>query len=124
MKTMSTVLGMTLVLTLGLSAPCAHAATGAVSATVTRVLIRAGNTFGGCMAALSVSPATRLPTCSAGWVTFDCAGILREPNIVRAYQMLEQARLAWATNKTVYVEFVDDAKANGYCLATRIDVLQ
>jgi hypothetical protein len=125
MKTMSTVLGMTLVLTLPLLAPDAQAATDTIeTAKVTRMLVTADTRLGGCMALLSVSPTSRPggATCNAGWVTFDCAGSFAGTNVVRTYHLLDQAQLALATGKNVRIEFTDEKKANGYCFATRIDV--
>jgi len=101
------------------------AASGVIAtATVTRVLVDGGPTatnFGGCMAALSVSPSTILPSCGPNWVTFSCTGSFAT-NMMQAYRMLDQAQLAMAANKQVTVYFRDDQKHNGYCFANRIDV--
>lgn len=110
-------------LTLGaaLTSPLALAATASLTGTVTRVLVMGTTTYGGCMAKLSVDPATVLPLCTAGWVTFSCSGDFTEP--VRAYRMLDQAQLALAAGKKVFVTVTDASQHNGYCLATRIDVI-
>ena len=98
------------------------AATGVIDAYVDDVTITSGNYFGGCAAALSVSPASVLPNCNARWVTFSCAGSWTSQ--VRAYRMLDQAQLALATNKVVKV-FLDDQRTHGdVCFAYRIDVGQ
>jgi hypothetical protein len=76
------------------------------------------------MAALAVSPTTKLATCGANYVTFDCAAVFPSTQAVQAYRMLDQAQLALALAKPVLVNFTDSLKANGYCLATRIDVLK
>jgi hypothetical protein len=76
------------------------------------------------MAALAVSPTTKLATCGANFVTFDCAAVFPTTQAVQAYRMLDQAQLALAGAKSVFVTCTDASKANGYCLATRIDVLK
>jgi len=93
-----------------------------VTAQVKRVLVVGGGTYGGCMAQLSVSPSSLLPGCSDSWVSFSCSGDFTDR--VRAYQMLDSAKLALATGKQVYVVFRDDMTHNGYCFADRIDVKQ
>jgi len=98
----------------------ALAATGQVVGNVYGVLMYADATFGGCMAYVLPSPDTVLPGCPSGWVTFSCSGDFTDS--VRAYRMVDQAQLALATGKQVYVEFRDDLKHNGYCFAYRIDV--
>lgn len=100
----------------------AQAATSSLTTTITGVLIRGDATFGGCMAALAISPTTKLPGCSATYVTFDCAGSFPNTDSVRAYRMLDQAQLAYTLKKTVVVSFNDAFKANGYCLATDLRV--
>ena len=105
---------------LSLTGSPAGAASSSVIATVAGVLLRADSTFGGCMVYLSVDPSTVLPNCGPSWVSFSCTGDFTDQ--VRAYRMVDQAQLALATNKTVYVEFQDDKKHNGYCFASRIDL--
>lgn len=102
-----------------LSSP-AFAATGSLTAKVVRTLVTNGSSFGGCMVALSVSPATVLPSCAAGWLSFSCTGDFTDP--VRAYRMLDQAQLAHVTGRNIFIQFTDAALHNGYCVATRIDV--
>jgi hypothetical protein len=41
-----------------------------------------------------------------------------------AFRMLDQAQLAFALQKTVYVVIDDTKKHNGYCTAVRLDVWQ
>jgi hypothetical protein len=100
----------------------ALAATGTVTGSVTRVLVTADTTYGGCMAKLSVNPATVLPLCGGGWVSFTCTGDYTDA--VRGYRMFDQAQLALAADKQASVTFTDDKVHNGYCFATRIDVLK
>ena len=102
--------------------PLAVADTGSLVASVTRTKVTADATFGGCMAMLSVDPASILPLCAASWVTFSCSGDFTDQ--VRAYHMLDQAQLALAANKKVLVRFTDTSLHNGYCFANRIDVLK
>lgn len=85
------------------------------------VLISADETYGGCMIGLADNPATVVPGCGGWWVSFSCSGDYTDP--VRAYRMLDQAQLAWATGKRVKIIF-DDSKLHGlYCFASRIDLL-
>lgn len=90
--------------------------------TVTSVLVRADALYGGCMAALATSPTTKLAACGTSWVTFDCAGVLPDTDVVRAYRMLDQAQIAYVKAKNVYVQFTDSLMTNGYCFAKRIDL--
>ncbi len=80
-----------LVLLSAIASPLALAGSASVVANVTRVLVIASDTFGGCMAQLSVDPQSVLPLCAKNWVTFSCTGTFTEP--VRAYRMLDQAQL-------------------------------
>lgn len=105
-----------------IATPGAQAATSSLTTTVTRVLVTGNTDYGGCMGLLAVSPTTKLATCGGGWVTFDCAAVLPTTQAIQAYRMLDQAQLALALAKPVTVYFTDSLKANGYCLATRIDV--
>jgi hypothetical protein len=100
----------------------AMAASSYVIGNVNRVLMTGDDTFGGCMAALSVDPQTVLPGCQSWWVTFSCSGAFTD--VVRAYRMADVAELALATGKQVQVFFRDDTTHNGYCFAYRIDVLR
>ena len=111
-----------LVLLSAIASPLALAGSASVVANVTRVLVIASDTFGGCMAQLSVDPQSVLPLCAKNWVTFSCTGDFTEP--VRAYRMLDQAQLALAANKKVWVQVVDTSQHNGYCMASRIDVIK
>lgn len=100
----------------------ALAADANVTAQVNRVLVVGGATYGGCMAALSVNPSSMLPSCQDWWVSFSCSGDFTDR--VRAYQMLDSAKLALATGKQLHVFFRDDMTHNGYCFAHRIDVIR
>ena len=106
-----------------IATPGAQAATGTVVTTVTKVMVTADASYGGCMASLAISPTTKLASCGEDWVTFDCAAVFPSTDAVRAYRMLDQAQLAYALKANVKVAFTDALKANGYCAATRIDVV-
>lgn len=100
----------------------AWAEAGLVTAKVNSVLINADDTWGGCMAYLSVSPSTVLPRCAEGWVTFGCSGQFADP--VRGYRMLDVAELALATGRSVNVWVRDDMMHDGSCFAHRIEILR
>lgn len=99
-----------------------YAAEAIFTAWVNRVLISADSTYGGCMAALSVNPQDLLPACSPHWVSFSCSGNFTDA--VRGFRMLDQAQLALAANKSVTVIVDDSRRHNGYCFASRIDVIR
>ena len=113
---------LTALLGAALSAPPAFAASASVVANVTRVLVIGNDNFGGCMARLSVDPASVLPLCRSDWVTFSCTGHFTDP--VRAYRMVDQAQLALAADLRAWVQIVDTSQHNGYCMANRIDVIK
>lgn len=100
----------------------AGAAMSYINGEVTRVLVNGDDSYGGCMAALSVDPKTLLPACGSWWITFSCSGDFTDP--ARAYRLVDQAQLALAANKQVLVAFQDDKQHNGYCFANRIDVIR
>lgn len=87
---------------------------------VERTLVSDGSRWGGCMVLLSKDPADLLPACGR-WLTFSCDGTYTDP--VRAYRMLDQAQLAVATGMAVNVTVDESKKHNGYCFASRIDVI-
>jgi hypothetical protein len=81
-----------------------------------------GLLYGGCMAYLAnpLSYATPKPNCPSNWVSFSCDGTYAAKDV--ASMMLDQAQLAYATKRSVYVVVDDAKKHNGYCLATRLDL--
>lgn len=105
-----------------LMSPAGYAADAIFEADVQRVLVTADDAVGGCMALLSPDPASALPTCGQGWVTFSCSGVYTDN--VRAYRMLDQAQLALATGSKVVVSITDNATHAGYCFVNRIDILR
>ena len=99
------------------------AAVQSFEATVTRTLSAADDSFGGCMVALSEAPSDYGLNCPAGqhWVTFSCSGT--HANKASAMRVFDAAQLAFVTGRSVRV-WVDDSRThNGFCFATRIDVL-
>ncbi len=100
------------------------AATGNIVARVQGVQITDPNLFAGCMIELDADPESKLPAigCSAKFLTMGCSGVFGPKDV--AYRKFDLAQMAFALNKRVYLEFTDQSKADGYCLATRIDVLK
>ena len=99
-----------------------QAATSTLQTTVTRVLTDTVN-YGGCMAALAVSPTTKLAGCLGTWVSFSCTGAFTADKAL-AYENFDNAKMALAMNKQVFVQFDDTKKHNGYCFASRFDVIK
>lgn len=112
----------TVILSTALASTAALGATAALTGKVNRVMIKNDGGFGGCMAQLSVNPKAALPACGGGWVTFSCTGDFTDR--VSAYRSIDQAQLAVAANKNVLVVIDDSRRHNGYCFATRIDVMR
>ena len=75
------------------------------------------------MVALSEVPSDHDLSCLADkhWVTFSCSGA--DASKASAMRMLDPTQLAFAIGRLVRV-WVDDSRThNGFCFATRIDVL-
>jgi hypothetical protein len=123
---MSTLTGSKLLITIallaGLSGGSAWADVAWITAKVTRTLVQPDGTYGGCMAALSVSPASVLPSCQDSWVSFSCTGDFGD--VVGAWRQFDQSQLALAGDHGVLVAVDDSRKHNGYCYAFRIDVIK
>lgn len=102
--------------------PLTQATTVSIEARVTRTLA-AAEAFGGCMAALDVSPSDSGLNCPVGgrWVTFSCTG--EHASKADALRMFDSAQLAFVTGRRVRVWVDDTRKHNGHCFASRIDVL-
>ena len=113
---------ITMALLAGLSSGLAWAEVAWITAEVKRTLVQPDGTFGGCMAALSVSPDSALPSCSPTWVTFSCTGDFGDA--LGAWRQFDQAQLALAGDHQVAVLVDDSRKHNGYCYALRIDVFK
>ena len=96
----------------------AHAGQHAFIVNIKRVLVMSDTSFGGCMVLVSESPADFL-NCKPNWLTLSCTGDHTDP--VRAYQMLDTAKLAHTTEQDVRITFTDDHTHDGYCFVRRID---
>ena len=103
--------------------PLTQATTVSIEARVTRTLA-AAEAFGGCMAALDVSPSDSGLNCPAGgkWVTFSCTG--EHASKADALRMFDSAQLAFITGRRVRVWVDDTRKHNSHCFVSRIDVLK
>ncbi|MGR8935131.1 MAG: hypothetical protein ACU837_12185 [Gammaproteobacteria bacterium] len=101
----------------------ASAITGALTTTIIRVATLGTGTYGGCMAYLKVSAKTAEgnPACS-NWVSFSCVGTYTDKEF--GFQMFDNAQMALAMNKKVYVVVDDQKKHTGVCFANRIDIIQ
>ena len=102
--------------------PLTQATTVSIEARITRTLA-AAEAFGGCMAALDVSPSDSGLNCPVGgkWVTFSCTGEYAAK--AEALRMFDSAQLAFITGRRVRVWVDDTRKHNSHCFVTRIDVL-
>ncbi|MGF1767846.1 hypothetical protein L4D06_10770 [Enterovibrio makurazakiensis] len=98
----------------------ANAAVHTIFTTVEAVSVTSDNSFGGCMAKLSESPSENLPSCGEDWVTFSCTGEFTD--MARGYKMLDQAQLAFISQKSVILRVRDDLSHDGYCFSERINV--
>ncbi len=83
---------------------------------------KTGLFFGGCMAYLAnpIASATPSVNCPGNWVSFSCDGTYASKEA--AGLMLDQAQLAWATKRPVFVVVNDTKLHNGYCTANRFDI--
>ena len=99
-----------------------NAASGYVSSLVTRILATGNANYGGCMAKMAASPRTILSGCGNDWLSFSCTGDFNKKD--QAYQMLDLAKMAFAMDKKLAFYFSDTRKHNGYCVATRVDILK
>ena len=108
---------------LALSIPEAFSVESRIDGTVQRILVH-DTEFGGCMALMSVDPQTKIAACDANWLTFDCLAAFPGSTKAGGAAKLSQAQLALVSGNTVQVRFTDSYRANGYCFANRIDVLQ
>ena len=101
----------------------ALAADGSVTGRVARILVD-DTDFGGCMVLVSgANIRASLPACKDAWLTFDCLVGFPESSKSVAQNKLSAAQLAMVTGKDIYIEATDSRKANGYCFATRVDVI-
>ncbi len=120
MKMLKKIAGFTGVMTCLFVSPAVADIGVVAGAFVDRTLVSDGSRWGGCMVLLSEDPADVLPACGR-WLSFSCDGTYTDP--VRGYRMLDQAQLALATGMAVNVIIDDSRKHDGYCFASRIDVV-
>ena len=93
-----------------------YAATGILSGTKITKLITSDERFGGCMAMVDKTISTAVSTCPDQWVTFACDGSFNN-SISRAMMKWENAKLAYALGKSVFLRVDGNKTANGYCYA-------
>ena len=98
------------------------AARATLVSTIDRVLVTTNGTFGNCMAFLNQPLAPLGVNCPDQWVTFSCSGDF--VTVSEARLMFDTAQIALAMNKEVRVYLTDNLKHNGYCFASRIDLLR
>ncbi|MEQ8861690.1 MAG: hypothetical protein RIC56_23865 [Pseudomonadales bacterium] len=99
----------------------AHATTKAFRTSATRVLSDTSN-FGGCMVHLTKTPLEEGLDCNGPWVSFSCSGDFAPRDA--AVRNFEIAQIAVLTELTILVVVDDTKKHNGYCFASRIDLLR
>ncbi len=80
--------------------------------------------YSGCMVLMDTSVGNAATnTCLAnGWVSLDCKGLFNSKDISHGNRMYTAATSAAMAGKTVNLWINDANKANGYCVAQRIDV--
>jgi len=93
-----------------------NAATGVISSAKVTKLITSDTRFGGCMAMVDTKIATAVSTCPDQWVTFACDGSFNN-SISRAMMKWENAKLAYALDKPVFLRIDGNKTTNGYCYA-------
>lgn len=99
--------------------PSLAATSGFFNASVDKILLDQGE-FGGCMARLSVNPATVAGvTCKNNWVSMGCTGEFVAKDI--ASRFLAGAQLALVTGTNASFKITDDSTYNNYCTVVRID---
>ena len=118
----------TLLVALPLSTPW-QGLTANFEATVVRTLVTTetdddGNMrFGGCMVLLDKSPTTEGLECenNGEWVAFSCSGDFTSKS--NAMRMFDSAQLAFMAKRRVRIWVDDTRQHNGWCFASRLDVL-
>lgn len=87
---------------------------------VTKIVTTDGS-HGGCMAALSIDPKSKLSSCGSEFVTFSCTGVNTTVN--NANNMFDTAKMAYALNKPVALGITDEKGHDGYCQVYRFHLL-
>ncbi len=99
----------------------AHATTKAYRTNAIRILSDTNN-YGGCMVQLARAPLDEGLNCNGPWITFSCTGDFASKDA--AVRNFEIAQIAMLTERSILVAVDDTKKHNGYCFATRIDLLR
>lgn len=96
--------------------------TMSLTTTVNRTLASGDGRLGGCAARLghSLQEETGL-NCPDNWVTFSCNGTHTSKS--DAMRLYDSAQLAFVTGRRAVVWVDDQRKQNGFCFASRVDVL-
>ena len=131
-KTLSTFALAAMALSLASTSNVATPATSSFVGYVDKVLVTDDDTFGGCAASFLNATKTgkiwpaRLPACRGEYLTFRCKvqeGDPRPHDPLLAYQLLDQAKLAYAADRQVTVYFRDDPAYNQtVCTVYRIEL--
>ena len=113
------ILMITGIFLMGLSFNSSSKTAGFGGATIKNIIIDS-EAFGGCMIHVDKVLASKGLDCPFNWVSFSCFGNFNSKDL--AYRKLDQAQMAMALNKTVFIVVDDTKKHNGYCFVKRIDI--
>jgi hypothetical protein len=97
------------------------AASAHIQGNVLKTLIADQDRWGGCMILIDQKLSDHGLDCPQQWVSFSCNGTYTTKDV--AYRMFDSAQMAYALGKRVFLQVVDTKKHNGYCYASRVDVL-
>jgi hypothetical protein len=97
------------------------AASAHIPGSVIRTLIADQGRWGGCMILIDQTLSDYGLDCPQRWVSLSCDGTFTTKDI--AYRMFDSAQMAYALGKRVFLQVEDTKKHNGYCYASRVDVL-
>lgn len=110
-------------LSMALAAPASSTDLWLGQRTVTGILMHTSDLHGGCMIRVTAYAQDDIPGCKGQWVSLNCEGA-EGGDVVRAYQMIDTAKMAMALNQPVSLMATDDITFNGYCTAKRLDIVQ
>lgn len=93
-----------------------------------KILQSAAGRYGGCAAWVTPDPKAALypnASCTNHWVTFDCEGQFTQVGSSKSVGQINysNAQLAFVTGKSAFVEIYPELSDDGYCYATRIDIV-
>ncbi len=98
------------------------AAKGFIKTTVEAIVVTTPVTFGGCMIKMGVKAnSTGLNCTNNNYISLSCTGDFNSKDL--SYKMLDTAQMALALGNEVNLQIYDTKKHNGYCVASRIDIL-